>query len=122
MTPARYAKLHRSGYRLTVCALAYQRKVKALHAIGYTRAQLAEHTGLTGGGALRYLANGRAKRLDLDTAARIDKAYDELHMKPIHHTADAKRIKAWARKQKWATPFAYDDINDMNELPTGALI
>lgn len=117
----RYAKLHRNGYRVQKPALPYIRMVQALHAIGYTTAEIMAATGLHRP-TLQQLAHPEYRnttRVSPDTARRLERAYSTLSVQPCHNTTSAKRARNAARKNGWAPPMAWDDIFDPNDYPKG---
>jgi hypothetical protein len=115
---ARYAKLHRNGFR--ICndnPEITARKIRALMAIGYTRQQISDASGVGDKKYISVLARG-STRIYPQTAAAINHLYDRWHMTPQVTTA-AKRVVTSARRQGWAPPLAWDDINDPDCAPDG---
>lgn len=123
----KYAKLHRNGYRLHVSALGTQRRLRALHAIGWTRPQLMELTGYSKSFlySLTRVSPGsdhhKAVRVSRETDRLIKDLYRTLSVQPQHETPDAKKVRKWARKHGWAPPMSWDDIDDPLERPKGQL-
>lgn len=113
----RYAKLHRNGYRTQVSALGATRRIQALHAIGYTRAQLQEAFGLSRK-FLFLLSAGRVIRIDRGRDQKIREVYRTLCVQPLHKGFGASQVRTWAKKNGWFPPMAWDDIDDPNEQPS----
>lgn len=114
----KYAKLYRSGYRLSVPALGYQRRLQALKAIGYTWAQVGEATGVPRA-TLQQIARGNYTRVSKVLAGKIEQGYRELYLQPQHATSSARKARAYAIRFGWAPPLAWNDIDDPNEEPKG---
>lgn len=108
---ARYAKLHRAGYRTTTADMqGLQRRLQALRAIGWTRKQLAARLDVTPQ-MVEDVCYGRYARIGTDRASAIRALYDELHMQP-QTTPGAKRAITYAREKfGWAPPLAWDNID-----------
>lgn len=115
----RYAKLHRSGVRLSKPALPRQRKLQALQAIGYSRSVLAVEVGISRI-FVQKIITGKVTRIRAKYADAIDATYERLQDKPVE-TVSGNRVRAQVRKLGYAPPAAYDDINDMTERPKGVL-
>lgn len=116
----RYSKFYRAGYRLSVPALGYERRLQALAAIGYPWGVIAERMGGdTNKVHVGEIANGHKKALFIATAKRIEEVYHDLCLTPNPDYLQAKRIKTWAKKRNWAPPMAWNDIDDPNDVPVG---
>lgn len=115
-----YGKLHRAGYRLRTPNTGAKRRIQALCAIGWTQKELAERLGfakLT----LNRLAQGHYETLLVERDKKIRRLYDELSAIPRFGTPEARKSRAWARKNGWAPPLAWDNIDDLKERPKGAV-
>ena len=120
MTKAQYGRIYRSGYRLTVPAIGYTRRIQALKAIGYTYQQIVDEVGMGQRRSYGALADGVTyTRLRWEWAKKIDAAYQRLSVQPLHETTSAKRSRAHARNRGWAPPMAWDDIDNPHERPKG---
>lgn len=123
---ARYAKLHRNGVDLSTDATVTQRMLQALRAIGYTRSEIAEGTGV---GNARYIGNlsnasggsGPRKSVYLKTAKRIEDFYWGHYDEPRSGTPDSSKAITHARKAGFPAPASWDDITDTSERPKGVL-
>lgn len=111
-----YSKFYRSGYRLTVPSRGAQRRVEALRAIGYTRAQIAQACGLSAG-FVTDLSSGIHPTIRKALHDQIDAGYKSLWLKPQFDTFSARRARVYARKAGYAPPMAWDDI-DTDESST----
>lgn len=114
----RYNTYYRMGYRRQVSALGSMRRVQALHAIGYSRSDLAKLIGVPKD-YLEKLARGRNARISREYAEKIDKAYRTLCVQPLHDTRTATQARTWARKNGYFPPMAWNDIDDPKERPRG---
>lgn len=107
---SRYGKLYQAGYRLTVDARTPRRQVQALMAIGYTRALIAEESGVSRSFvdelAHQYDGTTRVRR---EIVAKVAAAYERLHMLPRDDTA-ARKVKTYARKRGYVPPLGWDSI------------
>lgn len=116
-----YGKLHRAGYRLRTPNTGAMRRIQALAAIGWTQKEIAARVGcaqLT----INRLAQGKYLTLHLDLDKRIRQTYAELCVQPRRDSADARRAIAWARRNGWVPPLAWDNIDDPKERPKGAAL
>ena len=112
----RYAKLHRSGYRLTVDATVTRRMAQALMAIGYTRGQIGGVLGFTEGrNASKFISGKKGAKVYPHVAAAMAEFYEAHHMKPLT-TTTAKRVIASARKSGYIPPMGWDSI-ESDERP-----
>lgn len=102
------------GKQLTAAGPA-GRKVRALHAIGWTLTELAGCLGVA-------VSNFGYHRLDgshlvrVDTDRKIDAVYRELHMTPAPDTSGARAARHRAQVNGWPPPLAWDDI-DAGTMP-----
>lgn len=113
----KYAKFHRSGYRLTVSPLGARRRVEALHAIGYSHTDLIEATGFSKSWFVGLLT-GETTRIQRKRDDKIRALYAALCVRPKYTEAAAK-ARTHARKQGWAPPMAWDHIDNPTETPQG---
>lgn len=113
----RYNTYYRMGYRRQVPALGCMRRVQALHAIGYTRSQLADLLDLPKD-FLEKLARGRKVRISRENAQKIVEGYRTLCVQPLHNTGNANRARTWAKKAGYYPPMAWDDIDDPQQRPS----
>ena len=97
---------------LTVDSEPYRRKLRALHALGWTRPMLAHESGA---GAALYQNVMYRRRVHRTTARLIDAQYERLSMRlPAPSTsrerADSILTRRRARAKGWLPPLAWDDI------------
>ena len=112
--------LEQGGNRIN--ARGAVRRLRALIALGYSSAQLAEAIGYSEG-PMKILVQGKRDWIRADTDRRIRDAYERLSMrlpKPQthHERAWVTRSQERARRMGWAVPLAWDDI-DRDEMPRG---
>jgi hypothetical protein len=112
-----YSKLYRMGYRCTVDPLGTQRRIQALAAIGYSSHDISQASGVYPS-MIQDISAGKRKRIALKTAAAIEKVYGNLSARPIHG-ARANWMRNMAKKNKWAPPMSWDDIDNPDERPKG---
>lgn len=94
-----------AGGRL-ISAGASGRKVRALVAAGYSRAQLGEAIGVTSSNFV-YADLGDAQLVTAKTAAKIDVLYRRLSAVP----GTSVRARNEGRRRGWPPPLAWDDID-----------
>ena len=95
-------------------AVGVQRRLQALHAVGWSGRALAARLGMTGRAVHRYR---EAVNVLGSTHDRIAALYDELwDVEPTGPTVG--RVKAWAAAQGFLPPLAWDD--DEIDDPTAA--
>lgn len=118
----RYAKMYKSGYRLTTDATVTRRMLQALRCIGYSSPVLGVALNLTDR-RVRDLTTGRptgarhtGESVYLSTARAVEDFYWAHHMKPRSDRGAKKCITA-AKAAGWAPPLAWDDITDITEEP-----
>jgi hypothetical protein len=102
------------------------RRIQALAAIGWSLSAQGKLLGLTPYGVTAILAATNRTRIRYDTAQQIRHLYNQLAGTPApQHTRSqrisAQRAIAHARRQGWASPLAWNDIDNPNERPQGAL-
>lgn len=105
------------GQPYTVPAVGFQRRARALMAIGYTMAQIAEGAGLTPTNLSVKLSRNAGSTVTRATHERMAALYERLHMHP-QSGVWADRNRRWAESRGWAPPLAWDDI-DNDPAPTG---
>lgn len=114
----RYNKFYRAGYRRTVPAFGPMRRIRALHAIGYSRGMLCELTGLSDQFLYDLVKGRRFERIDAERAKVIDEVYRTHCVQPLHKHPQANRVRTWAKKAGYYPPMAWDDIDDPKERPS----
>lgn len=95
-------------------AIGSQRRIRALQAIGHGRQRIAEEIGWTDAGAMTYLM--QADTLLATTAERIAEVYERLSM-IVPEGAGPARARTWARRNGYAPPLAWNNIDDPEETP-----
>lgn len=95
---------------LLVDATGTIRRIRALHALGWPAHEIARRGPWTTGEAVLEIA-GRA-RVQRTTAETVAAIYDDLCMTP----GPSPWTRAHARRNGWAVPLAWDDI-DNDEAP-----
>jgi DNA-binding CsgD family transcriptional regulator len=88
------------------------RRVRALVAIGWPIAHLADRFGMYPT-ALGNIARGELAQVRATTAETVATTYRELCYLP----GPSQRVRNEARKKGWHGPLAWDDIDDPNEQP-----
>lgn len=99
-----------------------RRRVRALTAMGYSAAVIAEVAGLSRTAVLTVRKDDEATFVRRPTATAIRAAYDALHMKLPPNTtprdrAVVTRSKALAARNGWAPPLAWGEIDNPTEQP-----
>lgn len=105
----RYAKLHRSGYRVMVDATPTRRRAQALVCIGYTQTSLGPALGIEDRANIGRFLNGRGLKVTREVAVAMAEFY-EAHCMTLVATPGGKRAAAYARKHRWIPPLGWDDI------------
>jgi hypothetical protein len=112
------------GYRSMVDATVTVRMVRALRRIGYTNVLIAEGCGLSHPNIIGNLANetnsGPREKVFRDTADAVAAFYWRHHDKP-RLDFHGRRTATFAAKRGWASPMAWDRIEDIHERPKGVL-
>lgn len=93
------------------------RRLQALIAIGYTQADLAARMGWTPQN-IGALVHGRRPNCTHGVAKTVSDLYEQLSANP----GPSKRSRALAARKGWAPPLAWDDIDNLDETPTGAAV
>lgn len=105
-------------------AVGTVRRLRALHAIGYTGSTLAKMLGAGHGDMVRVLLTGAQPTVRAATARRVAEIFRELQLKPLPR--DRKTSRAINRSQMlgWPRPLEWDEahLDDPKALPLrGAL-
>lgn len=116
----KYATLFAQGHRFSVDALGSRRRLQALNRIGYNYLNLGTAVGITETQTSR-IATGRTTVVYLSTANKIKALYAQLQCKPIDPSTSpyVRRSINNAIRKGYAPPFAWDDIDNPNEMPKG---
>lgn len=100
--------------------LSATRRVQALRSIGYTPEQIAQGTGASEDFILD-LCDDKITTLPAGLLDSICEFFRVRQVQPLHNIDSADRERAAARKRGWAPPYSWDDIDDPNDWPKGAL-
>lgn len=95
-----------------VPALGTQRRIQALHAIGWSLSEIARRIGVTRSQMDRVL---KRSHVFARTARATVVLFRELCMTPGPST----RARLAAKRKGWPPPLAWDDIDDPDETPGG---
>lgn len=122
---ARYEKAGRLA-RLrggkAVPALGAQRRLQALLALGWSSHSIAVAAGVAHRNHVWRIVHGQkgkpTKWIQRETFEWVCRVYDELSMK-LPDGRYAPRTRAYAERNGWAPPLAWDDIDDPDETPAG---
>lgn len=99
-----------------VSSLGTIRRIQALAVIGWTQTVLAERLGWTQSRLANHLAR---EKVNANTAAAVAGLFNELQLIP----GPSRIARERAVLKGWASPMAYDEIDDPTEIPkTGALV
>lgn len=103
-------------YPSSVPVIGTRRRIQALQALGWSRAEIARRMGYGGqGGELRAIM-ATSSTVNRATAAKVEAVYAELSMtRPTGQ--GAARARTRAARHGYAPPLAWDDIDDPNERP-----
>lgn len=110
--------LHTPGGRLDPTGT--KRRIQALAAIGWPTAWVADDLGWTRGAVHHILTN---RFVMGETAATIDAVFERLRDTPPDDQGDRNRRAtitktiAWAQRNRWPGPDAWDDIDDPAAKP-----
>lgn len=94
-------------------SLGTTRRIQALMRLGWTSQDIADRLGWKHNRAVTNIFD----RAEITNAHRdaIAAVYDELSMR----VGPSSRTRAYAERQGWPPPLAYDDIDDPNDNPKG---
>lgn len=95
------------------------RRLRALHAIGYTGSTLAGMLGAGHGDMVRVLLYGSQPKVRAATARRVAEIFRELQLKPVPPSRVTSRAINRAKSLGWALPLEWDEdaIDDPSALP-----
>lgn len=104
-----------------VPAIGAVRRLRALYAIGYTAAELADKVDLCHD-TVRQLINGSLDELIALRLGPICSTFERLQMTPAPPSVNATRSILRAQRNGWHPPLAWDEdaIDDPNAQPRGA--
>lgn len=97
------------------------RRLRALRALGWTLADIADAAGITDR-QVENLSNQEPRYVHDRTAAAVDAAYRRLSTTRPTSAGwrdGAAQARRWAARQGWAPPAAWDRIDDPDEIPRG---
>lgn len=111
------------GHEETLIA---RRKLQALARLGWgcwQLGQMMQDSGATKGNSKATLLNVRSgqaqEKIASSLARAIDALYNDLEMKVAPDTRHNNHTRNLAKRNKWAAPMAWDDIEDPADRPTG---
>lgn len=95
-------------------SIGTSRRLRALIAMGYSQAHLAQLLDTHQSWVSKLVYNPR-QRVNADTATKVVALYDRISMTP----GPSDRARSSARRRRWAPPLAWDDdtIDDPNASP-----
>lgn len=102
-----------------VPAWRIERRLQALHALGWTAAEMARRAGWTGANTVA-LMDPRWRHREYVSSATFelfDGVFRDLCMTIPPHSPGATLAKRKSAERGWAPPLAYDDIDDANATP-----
>jgi transcriptional regulator with XRE-family HTH domain len=107
-------------------AIGTTRRVRALHALGWTAPELGQRLGLSAG-RVRQLLDGNAEKVKPETVDRINRLYAELSMSAPPDKRNRRRgevnvherTRRLCRRKGWVPPLAWndDEIDDPTATP-----
>ena len=117
---ARYDLLHSRGVRLLTPALGIQRRLQALHALGWSWRELDRELGMNN--MVEKWGNGNTTHTFPATRATVAALYDRLSMRfPPERNAREKgaatKARRKAQREGWPPPLAWENIDDPAEQP-----
>jgi transcriptional regulator with XRE-family HTH domain len=92
------------NYGVRIDATGSLRRLRALHAIGWTQTEIARRIGWTLANLNRYFISD-PDRINRSTAVGIARVFNELQLTP----GPSDRARRHARKHGWAPPLAWDE-------------
>jgi len=108
------------GYGVRIDSTGSLRRLRALHAIGWTQTEIARRIGWTVKNLNRYFISDPAM-INRSTAHKISRVFDQLQLIP----GPSQRSRDHAKAQGWPPPLAWDEdaIDDPSAVPdVGALV
>lgn len=108
---------HLQGKRRKVPILGARRRIQALLAIGWSMEDMSRRVGKSRAWihvTINANQSGLIYRRNFDIIAAL---YEELSMTLPPETRCTGRQRAWARRNGFAPPLAWDNIDDPNEQP-----
>lgn len=116
----RYDKWHDMGNTRRVPAWPVRRRLQALMAIGYTTLQLAEATGFQDSWIQHIASSERYTSVLRERDAKVREVYRMYYLQPCHNDNwIARRTRANSVKRGFIPPLAWNDIDDLNDVPEG---
>lgn len=102
-----------------VPAWRVERRLQALHALGWTIVQIAQHAGWQDRNvnALMYPRWRQRESVSLATFQTFDEVYRDLCMKMPPRSAGSLVAVRRSAERCWPNPLAWDDIDDPAEVP-----
>lgn len=110
------ARKGRRAEPATVPAIGARRRLQALLVLGYSYKDLPQRLGVSRRAVCDWIRGKGGGRISRRSHERIDRLYRELCMTP-NPDADVRTINA-ARRNGYAPPLAWDNIDDPDEQPT----
>lgn len=105
------------GQHRVISALGAQRRIQALAALGWSNASVARAAGLSPEYLHRILDYATVRR---ETHKRIDDVYQRMSMTlPTEHPQTISATRNRAARNGWASPLAWENIDDPAEKPAG---
>jgi hypothetical protein len=94
-----------------------RRRLQALHAIGWTAADIGQRLGVTSQRVTAIINDHHRRHVHTTTASRVQAVYDQLSMTP----GPSLRTRQRATKADWHRPLCWDDdlIDDPTHQPAG---
>jgi transcriptional regulator with XRE-family HTH domain len=92
------------GYGVRIDSTGSLRRLRALHAIGWTQTEIARRIGWTTQNLNRYFITKPAM-INRGTAVAIGRVFDQLQLIP----GPSQRSRNHARRNNWAPPLAWDE-------------
>jgi len=102
------------SYGVRIDATGSLRRIRALHAIGWTQTEIAHRIGSTLQNLNRYFIS-EPEKINRSTAVSIARLFDQLQLIP----GPSERARRHAKKLGWAPPLAWDEdtIDDPAAMP-----